>query len=83
MAEAMSYVRLAEAVSQVVVGSGLPILRVSYDPEGDVLYVHFTEQPIAADDSEFVGDNTVVRYRDGEVVGVTILNASRLKKGKE
>lgn len=77
MAEAMSYVKLAEAVSQAVVGSGLPVIRVSYDPEGDVLYVHFTEQPVAADDSEFVTDDTVVRYRNGEVIGVTILNASK------
>ncbi|MBE3572746.1 MAG: DUF2283 domain-containing protein [Moorella humiferrea] len=79
----MSYIKLAEAVSQAVVGSGLPLLRVSYDPVGDVLYVHFTEQPVAADDSEFVGDDTVVRYCGSEVVGVTILNASRRKRGKE
>ncbi|WP_406677938.1 DUF2283 domain-containing protein [Moorella sp. ACPs] len=75
MTEAMSYIKLAEAVSQTVVGSGLPLLRVSYDPAGDVLYVHFTEQPVAADDSEFVGDDTVVRYRGSEVVVVTILRA--------
>ncbi|MBC7078057.1 MAG: DUF2283 domain-containing protein [Synergistales bacterium] len=61
MAEAMSYVKLAEAVSQAVVGSGLPLLRVSYDPAGDVLYVHFSEEPVAADDSEFVDDDTVGR----------------------
>lgn len=79
----MSYIKLAEAVSQAVVSSGLPLLRVSYDPVGDVLYMHFTEQPVAADDSEFVGDDTVVRYRGSEVIGVTILNASRRKRGKE
>lgn len=83
MAEAMNYIKLAEAVSQAVVGSGLPLLRASYDPVGDVLYVHFTEQPVAADDSEFVGEDTVVRYCGSEVVGVTILNASRRKRGKE
>lgn len=83
MAEAMSYVKLAEAVSQAVVGSGLPLLRVSYDPAGDVLYVHFSEEPVAADDSEFVDDDTVVRYRGGEVVGVTILNASKRKPAQD
>ncbi|NPV29948.1 MAG: DUF2283 domain-containing protein [Firmicutes bacterium] len=77
MAEAMSYIKLAETVSQAVVRSGLPLLRASYDPVGDVLYVHFTEQPVAADDSEFVADDIVVRYRGNEVVGVTILNASK------
>jgi len=45
-------------------------------------YVHSSAEPVAADDSGFVGGDTVVRYRGG-VVGVTILNASRLKKGRE
>ncbi|MEW6573656.1 MAG: DUF2283 domain-containing protein [Bacillota bacterium] len=79
MAEAMSYIKVAEAVSRVVMGSGLPLLRVSYDPAGDVLYIHFTEEPVKADDSEFIEDEVVVRYRGGEIVGVTILNASRRK----
>ncbi|MGI9951421.1 DUF2283 domain-containing protein [Moorellaceae bacterium AZ2] len=79
MAEAVNYIELAEAVSRVVVGSGLPVVRISYDIEGDVLYVHFTERPVAADYSEFVADDMVVRYRNGEVVGVTILNASTRK----
>lgn len=79
MAEAMSYIKVAEAVSRVVMGSGLPLLRVSYDPAGDVLYIHFTEEPVKADDSEFMEDEVVVRYRGGEIVGVTILNASRRK----
>lgn len=83
MAEAMSYVKLAEAVSQAVVGSGLPLLRASYDPVGDVLYVHFSEEPVAADNSEFVDDDTVVRYRGGKVVGVTILNASKRKLARD
>lgn len=77
MAETVSYIQVARALSQVVVGSGLPLLRISYDPVGDVLYVHFSEESVAADDSEFVGDDTVVRYQGGKVVGVTILNASK------
>lgn len=83
MAEAMNYIKLAEAVSQAVVSSGLPLLQVSYDQAGDVLYVHFGEEPVAADDSEFVDDDTVVRYRAGKVVGVTILNASKRKPAKD
>lgn len=50
---------------------------------GDVLYVHFSDEPVAADDSEFVNDETVVRYRGGEVVGVTILNASKRKLARD
>ncbi len=79
MAEAISYVKVAEAISRVVMDSGLPLLRVSYDPAGDVLYIHFTEEPVKADDSEFTEDDVVVRYRGDEIVGVTILNASRRK----
>ncbi|MEW6458090.1 MAG: DUF2283 domain-containing protein [Bacillota bacterium] len=79
MAEAMSYIKVAEAVSRVVMGSGLPLLRASYDPAGDVLYIHFTEEPLKADDSEFMEDEVVVRYRGDEIVGVTILNASKRK----
>lgn len=41
MAQAISYVKLAEALSHVVMSSGLPLLRISYDSAGDVLYVHF------------------------------------------
>ncbi|MGQ9496809.1 MAG: DUF2283 domain-containing protein [Desulfotomaculales bacterium] len=77
MAEAMSYIKVAEAISRVVMNSGLPLLRVSYDPAGDVLYVHFTEEPVKADDSEFTEDDVVIRYRGDKVVGVTILNASK------
>jgi uncharacterized protein YuzE len=77
MAEAMRCVKVAEAISQVVMNFGLPLMRVSYDAAGDVLYVHFAEEPVSADDSEFIEDDVVVRYRGDEVVGVTILNASK------
>ena len=52
----------------------------SYDAEADVLYISF-RKPSHADDSEISGDGIIVRYQEGEVVGVTILNASeRLAK---
>lgn len=50
----------------------------SYDEEADVLYLNF-KKPSHADDSEFTDDNTIVRYEKGEVVGITILNASKRK----
>ncbi len=77
MAQAISYVKLAEALSHVVMSSGLPLLRISYDSAGDVLYVHFKEEPVAADDSELTEDDIVVRYRGDEIVGITILHASK------
>jgi uncharacterized protein YuzE len=55
-------------------------LWVSFDPEADVLYLNF-KKPSHADDSELTDDDIIVRYEQGEVVGVTILHASqRLRK---
>jgi uncharacterized protein YuzE len=51
-------------------------LRVSFDPEADVLYLNF-KKPSYADDSELTDDDIIVRYEQGEVVGVTILYASQ------
>ena len=47
----------------------------SYDKEADVLYVHF-KKPNHADHSEMTGDEIIVRYEEGEIIGYTILNAS-------
>lgn len=52
------------------------LLRCSYDTEGDVLYVSLGE-PREADDSELGDDGVLTRYADGEVIGYTILNASK------
>ena len=48
----------------------------SYDEEADVLYVNF-KKPSYADDSELLDNDVIVRYEGEEVVGMTILNASR------
>ena len=48
----------------------------SYDEEGDVLYVHFRE-PTAATDSELTDEDIIVRYEGEQVIGLTILHASR------
>ena len=47
----------------------------SYDAEADVLYVNF-KKPSHADDSELTDDDVIIRYEQGEVIGLTILNAS-------
>ncbi len=49
---------------------------VSFDPDADVLYLNF-KKPSHADDSELTDDDILIRYEKGEVVGVTILHASR------
>jgi len=48
----------------------------SYDKEADVLYMNF-KKPAVADDSELTDENIIIRYEGKEVVGITILNASK------
>ncbi len=50
----------------------------SYDKEADVLYLNF-KKPSHADDSELTDDDVIIRYEKGEVVGITVLNASSRK----
>ena len=51
-------------------------LWVSFDAEAEVLYLSF-KKPSHADDNEFTDDDIIVRYGEGEIVGVTILHASQ------
>jgi uncharacterized protein YuzE len=52
--------------------------HASYDAEGDVLYLHVGE-PEAAAESEETPEQHVVRFdQDGQVVGLTIINAKWL-----
>jgi uncharacterized protein YuzE len=52
---------------------------LSYDEEADVLYLNF-KKPSHADDSELLDNDVIVRYENDEVVGVTVLNASKKTK---
>lgn len=64
---------------------------VDYDKETDVLYVSF-KRPQKATNSEMQENGVLLRYRGKEVVGITVLDASkregrtqragRIKKGK-
>jgi uncharacterized protein YuzE len=46
-------------------------MHVRYDQQADTMYVNFGA-PIAADDSE-LGDNDILyRYREGEIIGITV-----------
>jgi len=54
---------------------------LSYDEEADVLYVNF-KKPSHADDSELLDNDVVVRYENDEVIGMTIMNASKRVKEK-
>ena len=58
----------------------LPFKRIwySYDEEADVLYLNF-KKPSHADDSELTDEDMIIRYEKGEVVGITVLHASKRK----
>lgn len=50
--------------------------KLSYDAEGDVLYISFGE-PQPADDTDLTDEGVIVRLREGRIVGLTILNAAK------
>jgi uncharacterized protein YuzE len=62
----------------------LPLVRqspgqqvsMSYDAEADVLYVNFNS-PNVADDSELTDDDIIIRYAGDDIIGYTVLNASK------
>ena len=66
------YIHLIPAVKH----SPKHYLWSSYDAEADVLYVNFKKSS-HADDSELTDDNVIIRYEQGEVIGLIILNASQ------
>ena len=75
---------MAEEVKKVV--NMLPAIlefpvkkfHVDYGREADVLYISF-DRPQKATDTEVTGEGILLRYRDNELVGITVLNASRFK----
>lgn len=48
----------------------------SYDAGADVLYINF-KKPSVATDSELSDDDVIIRYEGEEVIGLTILHASK------
>ena len=51
-------------------------IEVDYDPKGDVLYISFGK-PQEADDSDITEEGVIIRLKEGKIVGLTILNASK------
>jgi uncharacterized protein YuzE len=48
----------------------------NYDEDADVLYLHF-KKPNHADHSEMTEDEIIVRYENDEIIGLSVLNASK------
>jgi uncharacterized protein YuzE len=51
-------------------------MQCTYDEPADVIYMNF-EPGVEATDSELGPDDIIVRYRGEEIIGLTILHASR------
>ncbi|NMX21943.1 hypothetical protein C5S30_05835 [ANME-1 cluster archaeon GoMg4] len=49
---------------------------IDYDKEADVLYISFT-RPQKATDSEMLENGILLRYKGDELVGITVLEASK------
>lgn len=56
-------------------------LYFDYDNEVDVLYVSF-QKPQQATDTEMVNDDVLLRKRNGDIVGVTIMHASNFHQSR-
>ncbi|GAB4380634.1 MAG: hypothetical protein Kow0042_30850 [Calditrichia bacterium] len=81
--EAIEIDRILNLTPQLV---NMPFERIwsSYDKEADVLYLNF-KKPSRADDTELTDDDIIIRYEKGEIVGITVLHASKrgLEPGKK
>lgn len=66
------YLRLIPALKE----SPNKFLWSSYDAEADTLYINF-KKPSHATDSDLTDDDVIVRYENGEIVGLTILHAGK------
>ena len=76
VAEIDNYLKLLPQIKRSPQGS----VWVTYDAEADVLYVNY-KKPSQATDTELTSDDIIVRYEGDEIIGYTVLHASkRLKK---
>jgi len=54
---------------------GMKKVWIDFDEEADVLYISF-QRPQRATDSEMLDNGILLRYRQDQLVGVTVLDAS-------
>jgi len=52
---------------------------INYDKEADVMYINF-KRPSNADNSEITDDDIIVRYENGEIIGITVMHASKRQR---
>jgi uncharacterized protein YuzE len=54
----------------------LGYMWVSHDEEADTLYINF-KKPSHATDSELTDEDVIIRYEGNDVIGLTVLHASK------
>ena len=65
-----------------IIFEGQKKIRILHDKEADVLYIDF-KKPSHADDSELTDDDILIRYENNDIIGITIMNASKRKRQNE
>ncbi|MEI8014061.1 MAG: DUF2283 domain-containing protein [Nitrospira sp.] len=76
IADIQEYLKLIPAVNRAPQHA----VWLIYDAEADTLYVNY-KKPSHATDSEITDDDVIIRYEGEEVIGFTVLHASkRVKK---
>lgn len=64
-----------------IVALSTEAVDVEYDEKTDVLYILFSLDSLA-DDSELTDNDVVIRYRNGKIIGLTVLHFSERRKRK-
>lgn len=72
VANLQEYLKLVPVVKQAPQG----FVWISYDNEADTAYINF-KKPSFATDSELTDEDIIIRYEGDEVIGYTILHASK------
>ncbi|HEX9971788.1 MAG TPA: DUF2283 domain-containing protein [bacterium] len=77
----MALIDIKEVVNLTPRLLSIPFKRIwySYDEEADVLYMNF-KKPNHADDSELTDDDIILRNKKGQLIGITVLHASKRKE---
>jgi len=75
IADIQEYLKLIPAMNR----SPQHAVWLTYDAEADSLYVNF-KKPSHATDSEMTDDDVIIRYEGEEIIGFTVLHASKRMK---
>ncbi len=65
---------------QVITHSHVKDMHIRFDESADTMYLNFGA-PVAADESELGPNNILYRYREGEIIAVTVTHFTQRKLG--